>query len=203
MILKTSKNYRIMKRIIFLLTTLLLVTSTNVMAQEEQKDKIAKKEAKKAEKEAKKAAKKAEKQALYAEALNALTERKFIIKIDRVQIGNGRFNPVDNRSSFFELNDTTTSSQMDEGSTYSTPKLVYGEASDFNITTDKKGNTTLELTLREKTSIIPKNIKIRLENESNECSMTIFAKKGTRLYIRGILEPLGKTKIFRGTPLIY
>lgn len=190
-----------MKKIILFLTLAIMTVNIPIMAQNQEKD--SKKNAKKIEKEAKKAAKKAEKQALYAEATEALTERKFIIKIDRVQIDNGRFTPVDNRSSFFELNDTVTASQMDAGSTFSTPKLVYGEASDFKFSTDKKGIPTLELTLREKNSIVPKDIKIRLDNESNECSMTIFAKKGTRLYIRGILEPLGKTKMFKGTPLIY
>lgn len=186
-----------MKRFFFLLTVILLATSTSVMAQQDDK------EAKKAKKEAKKAAKKAEKLVLYTQAAKALNDHKFLYKIDRVQVDNGRFRPTDNRSSFFELNENTTASQIDMGSTFTTPDLIYGKASDFQSTTDKKGNVTLEFTLREKTSIYPKDIKIRLEKESNEAAMTIAEKKGRRIYLRGTIVPLGTEVMFKGTPVIY
>jgi len=192
-----------MRKIIFLLITILLVSSTSVMAQQKQNDKEAKKEAKRAEKEAKKAAKQAEKLLLFEEAAQAMKERKFLYKIDRIQIDNGRFTPTDNRSSFLELNDSVTASQMDMGSTYSTPKLIYGRISDFESSTDKKGNLIIKFVLKEKTSIIPKNIIMKLEYESNECAMTIAERKGTRKYIRGTVVPLGSEVIFRGTPVIY
>lgn len=181
----------------------MLAINTNVMAQQELDDKKAKKEAKKAEKEAKKAAKKAEKLLIFEQAAQAMNERKFLYKIDRIQIDNGRFTPTDNRSSFFELNDTITASQLDAGSTYSTPKLIYGSISDFESSTDKKGNLIIKFVLREKTSIIPKNITMKLEYGSNECAMTIAERKGTRKYIRGTIVPLGSEVIFRGTPVIY
>lgn len=192
-----------MKKIIFFLTLIFLATSTSVMAQQEQDDKKAEKEAKKAKKEAKKAAQKAEKLLLFDQASKALEEHKFIYKIDRVQVDNGRFTPTDNRGSFFELNDTITTSQIDRGSTVSTPKVVYGKASNFKLTTDKKGNVTFEFTLREKTNIYPKDIKIRLEKESNEASMVIAEKRGTRVYLRGTIIPLGSETMFRGTPIIF
>ena len=192
-----------MKRIMLLLTIIMLAINTNVMAQQELDDKKAKKEAKKAEKEAKKAAKKAEKLLIFEQAAQAMNERKFLYKIDRIQIDNGRFTPTDNRSSFFELNDTITASQLDAGSTYSTPKLIYGSISDFESSTDKKGNLIIKFVLREKTSIIPKNITMKLEYGSNECAMTIAERKGTRKYIRGTIVPLGSEVIFRGTPVIY
>jgi len=177
------------------------------MAQQEQKDKRTGKEAKKAQKEAQKAAKKIAKQAekllLFEQAAKAMNERKFVYKIDRIQIDNGRFTPTDNRSSFFELNDSVTASQMDTGSTYSTPKLIYGSISDFESSTDKKGNLIIKFVLKEKTSIIPQNITMKLEYESNECAMTIAERKGTRKYIRGTIVPLGSEIIFRGTPVIY
>jgi hypothetical protein len=192
-----------MKKIIFLLTVILLATNSSVMAQQEPDNKKAKKEAKKAEKEAKKAAKQAEKLLIFEQAAQAMNERKFLYKIDRIQIDNGRFTPTDNRSSFFELNDTITASQLDAGSTYSTPKLIYGSISDFESSTDKKGNLIIKFVLREKTSIIPKNITMKLEYGSNECAMTIAERKGTRKYIRGTIVPLGSEVIFRGTPVIY
>lgn len=192
-----------MKKIMLLLTIIMLAINTNVMAQQELDDKKAKKEAKKAEKEAKKAAKQAEKLLIFEQAAQAMNERKFLYKIDRIQIDNGRFTPTDNRSSFFELNDTITASQLDVGSTYSTPKLIYGSISDFESSTDKKGNLIIKFVLREKTSIIPKNITMKLEYGSNECAMTIAERKGTRKYIRGTIVPLGSEVIFRGTPVIY
>lgn len=192
-----------MKKIMLLLTIIMLAINTNVMAQQELDDKKAKKEAKKAEKEAKKAAKQAEKLLIFEQAAQAMNERKFLYKIDRIQIDNGRFTPTDNRSSFFELNDTITASQLDAGSTYSTPKLIYGNISDFESSTDKKGNLIIKFVLREKTSIIPKNITMKLEYGSNECAMTIAERKGTRKYIRGTIVPLGSEVIFRGTPVIY
>lgn len=192
-----------MKKIMLLLTIIMLAINTNVMAQQELDDKKAKKEAKKAEKEAKKAAKKAEKLLIFEQAAQAMNERKFLYKIDRIQIDNGRFTPTDNRSSFFELNDTISASQLDAGSTYSTPKLIYGSISDFESSTDKKGNLIIKFVLREKTSIIPKNITMKLEYGSNECAMTIAERKGTRKYIRGTIVPLGSEVIFRGTPVIY
>lgn len=192
-----------MKKIMLLLTIIMLAINTNVMAQQELDDKKAKKEAKKAEKEAKKAAKKAEKLLIFEQAAQAMNERKFLYKIDRIQIDNGRFTPTDNRSSFFELNDTITASQLDAGSTYSTPKLIYGSISNFESSTDKKGNLIIKFVLREKTSIIPKNITMKLEYGSNECAMTIAERKGTRKYIRGTIVPLGSEVIFRGTPVIY
>jgi hypothetical protein len=192
-----------MKKIMLLLTIIMLAINTNVMAQQELDDKKAKKEAKKAEKEAKKAAKQAEKLLIFEQAAQAMNERKFLYKIDRIQIDNGRFTPTDNRSSFFELNDTITASQLDAGSTYSTPKLIYGSISDFESSTDKKGNLIIKFVLREKTSIIPQNITMKLEYGSNECAMTIAERKGTRKYIRGTIVPLGSEVIFRGTPVIY
>ena len=192
-----------MKKIMLLFTIIMLAINTNVMAQQELDDKKAKKEAKKAEKEAKKAAKKAEKLLIFEQAAQAMNERKFLYKIDRIQIDNGRFTPTDNRSSFFELNDTISASQLDAGSTYSTPKLIYGSISDFESSTDKKGNLIIKFVLREKTSIIPKNITMKLEYGSNECAMTIAERKGTRKYIRGTIVPLGSEVIFRGTPVIY
>jgi hypothetical protein len=192
-----------MKKIMLLLTIIMLAINTNVMAQQELDDKKAKKEAKKAEKEAKKAAKQAEKLLKFEQAAQAMNERKFLYKIDRIQIDNGRFTPTDNRSSFFELNDTITASQLDAGSTYSTPKLIYGSISDFESSTDKKGNLIIKFVLREKTSIIPQNITMKLEYGSNECAMTIAERKGTRKYIRGTIVPLGSEVIFRGTPVIY
>lgn len=185
-----------MKKLLFLLTTILLVSSTNVMAQQEQNDK-------KAIKEAKKAAKRAEKLLVFTEASQAMNDRKFLYKIDRVQINNGRFTPTDNRSSFFELNDTVTASQIDTGSTYSTPKLVYGSISDFESSTDKKGNLIIKFVLKEKTSIYPQNVTMKLEYESNECAMTIAEKRGKRTYLRGIVVPLGSEVMFKGTPILY
>lgn len=192
-----------MKKIIFLMTVILLATNSSVMAQQEPDNKKAKKEAKKAEKEAKKAAKQAEKLLLFEQAAQAMNERKFLYKIDRIQIDNGRFTPTDNRSSFLELNDSVTASQLDAGSTYSTPKLIYGSITDFESSTDKKGNLIIKFVLKEKTSIIPQNITMKLEYASNECAMTIAERKGTRKYIRGTIVPLGSEVIFRGTPVIY
>ena len=196
-----------MKKIIFLLTIILFAISSTAMAQQERSDKKstkeAEKEAKKAQKEAKRIAEKAEKLVKYEEAVDAMNNRKFLYKIDRAQINNGRFYPTDNRSSFFELNDTVTASQIDAGSTFSTPKIVYGSISDFKSSTDKKGTLTIKFVLREKTNIFPKNITMRLENESNECSMTIAEKKGTRIYLRGTIVPIGSEIIFKGTPVVY
>ena len=92
---------------------------------------------------------------------------------------------------------------MDTGSTYLTPKLIYGSISDFESSTDKKGNLIIKFVLKEKTSIIPQNITMKLEYASNECAMTIAERKGTRKYIRGTIVPLGSEVIFRGTPVIY
>ena len=192
-----------MKKIIFILTIALFAVSSNAMAQQEQNDKQAKKEAKKAEKEAKKAAKQAEKLLLFEQAAQAMNDRKFLYKIDRIQVDNGRFTPTDNRSSFLELNDSVTASQIDSGSTYSTPQIVYGNISDFKSSTDKKGNLIIQFVLREKTNIIPQNITMRLEYGSNECAMTIAERKGTRKYIRGTIVPLGSEIMFKGTPVIY
>ena len=192
-----------MKKIIFILTIALFAVSSNAMAQQGQNDKQAKKEAKKAEKEAKKAAKQAEKLLLFEQAAQAMNDRKFLYKIDRIQVDNGRFTPTDNRSSFLELNDSVTASQMDTGSTYSTPQLIYGSITEFESSTDNKGNLTIKFILKEKTSIIPQNITMRLEYGSNECAMTIAERKGTRKHIRGTIVPLGSEVIFRGTPVIY
>ena len=194
-----SQNNNIMKKIIFILTAILLATSTSVMAQQEQNDKQAEKEAKKA----KKAAKEAEKLLLFEQAAQAMNDRKFLYKIDRIQIDNGRFTPTDNRSSFLELNDSVTASQMDTGSTYMTPELIYGSITEFESSTDNKGNLIIKFVLKEKTSIIPQNITMKLEYGSNECAMTIAERKGTRKYIRGTIVPLGSEIIFRGTPVIY
>lgn len=192
-----------MKKIIFLLTIMTFAINSTVMAQQENNNKKSAKEAKRAQKEAKKIAEEAEKLIKYEEAIEAMNERKFLYKIDRVQTNNGRFYPTDNRSSFFELNDSVSTSQIDTGSSYSTPKIIYGKISDFKSSTDKKGSLTIKFVLREKTNIYPKNITLRLENESNECSMTIAEKKGTRIYLRGTIVPIGSEIIFKGTPVVY
>lgn len=192
-----------MKKIIFMFTLFFWTSSISIVAQQEQDNKKIEKEAKKAKKEAKKTAQKAEKLLLFSQAAKALEDRKFTYKIDRIQVDNGRFTPTDNRGSFFELNDTITTSQIDIGSTVNTPKIVYGKASDFKSSTDKKGNITFEFTLREKTNIYPKDIKIRLEKESNEASMVIAEKRGTRFYLRGTIIPLGSQTMFKGVPVIF
>lgn len=206
-----------MKKIIFLLVMAILGSSTPMLAQQENNVEQTSKEAKKAEKEAKKAAKKAEKEAKKAKeaaiknaqfemALQAVQNRKFVLKASDVDFKRGRSSFVNDNTNFVMLNGDEASIQFNSNRAVAGPNgiggiTVEGKASDIEMKTDKKGNINFEMNVHG-TGISAK-VSFRMNKGSNYCSATVTPNfNSSRITFNGELTPLGgANNVFKGHSL--
>jgi len=183
----------------------------------EQTSKQAEKEAKKAEKEAKKAAKKAEKEAKKAKeeaiknaqfeaALQAIENRKFVLKADDVDLKRGGTNFVNNSTNFVMLNGDEASIQINSSKAFAGPNgmggiTVEGKASDIEMSTDKKGNVYFEMNVHG--TGVSARVSFRMNKGTNRCSATVSPNfNSSRITLNGELTPLGgTTNVFKGRAL--
>lgn len=217
-----------MKKVIFLLAAMFLLGNNPMMAQQENKveqtSKQAEKEAKKAEKEAKKAAEKAEKEAKKAAekaekeakkakeeaiqnaqfevALQAIQNRKFILKADDVDFKRGHSSHVNDNTNFVMLNGDEASIQFNSNKALAGPNgiggiTVEGKASDIEMKTDKKGNILFEMNVHG--SGVSAKVSFRMNKGSNYCSATVTPNfHNNRITFNGELTPYGSGKVFKG-----
>lgn len=183
-----------MKRILFLLTMILIGVNVSFASNKKEK-------------------KKAENMALYEKAVKAVQERKFVVKyhtddVNSSRIDRGkrrRLNPLTN---FFMLDGNTTLRQVDDGrrvlGTYpggapffDYPVMHEGTISDENVDVkvDAKGRVIFSILYKsDKGKIFDKVMEISFKKGSNECTI-IGGRKSNKSTSWGTIHPIGETEI--------
>ena len=131
-----------MKRIITLITLVLVSASTLMYAQSSNETRRAER---KAQREAQKAREKAENERNYAIAVQALKEGKFVLEADQLVFKRGRSAFVSSTTNFVMMDGEHASVQIAANSALAGPNgiggiTVDGSRKEMKITTDKKGN---------------------------------------------------------------
>lgn len=194
-----------MKKLLLLLTVMLFSAGT-MMAQQDksaqQAAKQAEKEAKKAEKEAKKANQDAEDAAWFEQAVQALTDRDFVLEADRVEFKRGRFAYVTPNTNFVSMKGDKATIQLAFNGAFSGPNgiggiTVDGTASNVEMKTDKKGNITFSMMVQG--VAVSANVTFRMVKGSNKCSATVSPNfNSNRLSFTGTLYPTSESNVFKG-----
>lgn len=194
-----------MKKLLLLLTVMLFSAGT-MMAQQDksaqQAAKQAEKEAKKAEKEAKKATQDAEDAAWFEQAVQALTDRDFVLEADRVEFKRGRFAYVTPNTNFVSMKGDKATIQLAFNGAFSGPNgiggiTVDGTASNVEMKTDKKGNITFSMMVQG--VAVSANVTFRMVKGSNKCSATVSPNfNSNRLSFTGTLYPTSESNVFKG-----
>lgn len=210
-----------MKRIIFVLTVLLLGSNLTFAQQEKETEQItkeAKKEAEKAEKKAKKEAEKAEKKArkeaekakkeaednaLFEIAQQAIQNRSFLLKATRVEFKRGQNSYVNSETNFVSLNGDDAVIQLALNTAISGPNglggvTVEGKASDIKMSTDKKGNISFEMNVMG--AGVSARVSFKMTAGTNQCNATVLPNfNSNRITFDGELMPYNSRKVFKGS----
>ena len=168
-----------MKRIITLITLVLLSASTLMYAQSSSETRQAER---KAQREAQKAREKAENERNYAIAVQALKEGKFVLEADQLVFKRGR-------SAFVS---STTNFVLMDGE--------HGSRKEMKITTDKKGNVNCSFSVQG--IGISAQVYITLTNGGNNASARISPNfNSNTLTLNGVLVPLSQSNVYKGRAL--
>ena len=182
-----------MKKIILLLMLVFIGASTTIYAQESKSE--SRRAERKAQRDAIKAQEKIEEERAYADAVQAIKERKFVLEADRVTFKRGR-------SAFILLNGDRASVQIAFNGAFAGPNGIGGVTVDgtvgkVKVTTDKKGNVSCSFSVSGVG--ISAQVSIRLTNGGNRASATVNPNyNSNRLSLDGKLIPLSESNIFKG-----
>lgn len=188
-----------MKRLIMMMAALLIACTTNLLAQtDEQNDgKMSRQE--------RKAAQKALEKALHEEALQAITDKTFVLEADQVIFKRGQSAYVASTTNFVGMNGDKAVVQVAFNIPASGPNgiggiTVQGNVSQFEVNTDKRGNTRVSMYV---TGVgISAQVNIHLYKNSNNASVTILPNfNSNRLTLTGHLLPMEKSNVFEGSSL--
>jgi hypothetical protein len=197
-----------MKRIVLLLAVLLLGAGYTMAQDNKAAEKAAKeaaKEAKKAEKAAKKAAEEAENQMWYAKAIQALSDKQFVLEADRVEFKRGQFAYVTPSTNFVAMEGDKAIIQLAFNGPASGPNgiggiTVEGNVSNVIMKTDKKGNVSFSMMVQG--IAVSANVSLRLMQGSNKCTATVSPNfNSNRVSFTGNLYPEDESKVFKGRSL--
>lgn len=180
-----------MKRMLFLLMTILLGMNVSFASDKESK-------------------KDAENMALYEEAVKAVKEKKFVVKYHTTDVKEYHYEPavrkrLNSLTNFLVVDGNTTLSQYDNGRriygfnsvgtpNYHAPKAKEGKVSDVSVQIDAKGKVTCILSYNNNSEIT----EITFKKGSNECTI-IVKSKGIKRYSWGTIHSIGGTEIRRAS----
>ena len=162
-----------MKRIITLITLVLVSASTLMYAQSSNETRRAER---KAQREAQKAREKAENERNYAIAVQALKEGKFVLEADQLVFKRGRSAFVSSTTNFVMMDGEHASVQIAANNALAGPNgiggiTVDGSRKEMKITTDKKGNVNCSFSVQG--IGISAQVHITLTNGGNNASARI------------------------------
>ena len=177
-----------MKRMLFLLMTILLGMNVSFASDKESK-------------------KDAENMALYEQAVKAVKEKKFVVKYHTVD-GRNRRLKLNGLTIFFMLNGNTTYRQHDDGRrfwgfsnggfpNYESPKMIEGSVSDENVSIiiDAQGKVTCSILYKsDKGKVFDKVMEISFKKGSNECTVK-WKSRGNKSTSWGTIHPICETEI--------
>lgn len=191
-----------MKRIITLITLVLVSASTLMYAQSSSEIRQAER---KAQREAKKAREKAENERKYAIAVRALEEGKFVLEADQLVFKRGRSAFVSSTTNFVMMDGERASVQIAANSVLAGPNgiggiTVDGSRKKMKITTDKKGNVNCSFSVQG--IGISVQVHITLTNGGNKASARISPNfNSNNLTLNGVLVPLSQSNVYKGRAL--
>ena len=184
-----------MKRIITLITLVLVSASTLMYAQSSSETRQAER---KAQREAQKAREKAENERNYTIAVQALKEGKFVLEADQLVFKRGRSAFVSSTTNFVLMDGEHASVQIAANNALAGPNgiggiTVDGSRKEMKITTDKKGNVNCSFSVQ---------VYITLTNGGNNASARISPNfNSNTLTLNGVLVPLSQSNVYKGRAL--
>lgn len=184
-----------MKKIFLLLTVLLLAVSA-VTAQESDK---------KAQREARKEAQKKADALLAEEAFQAVENRSFALEIDKVTFRNGKSAFVIPRRNFIVLDHDNAIVQLSSDAGFYSPNgiggiTVEGIPTNITLTTDKKGNHNLSMSVQG--IGISAQVSINVPKDGSRGIATVVPNYNPyRIILKGTIYPLHKANLFKGKTL--
>lgn len=191
-----------MKRIITLITLVLVSASTLMYAQSSSETRQAER---KAQREAQKAREKAENERNYAIAVQALKEGKFVLEADQLVFKRGRSAFVSSTTNFVLMHGEHASVQIAANNALAGPNgiggiTVDGSRKEMKITTDKKGNVNCSFSVQG--IGISAQVYITLTNGGNNASARISPNfNSNTLTLNGVLVPLSQSNVYKGRAL--
>ena len=191
-----------MKRIITLITLVLVSASTLMYAQSSSETRQAER---KAQREAQKAREKAENERNYAIAVQALKEGKFVLEADQLVFKRGRSAFVSSTTNFVLMDGEHPSVQIAANNALAGPNgiggiTVDGSRKEMKITTDKKGNVNCSFSVQG--IGISAQVYITLTNGGNNASARISPNfNSNTLTLNGVLVPLSQSNVYKGRAL--
>lgn len=191
-----------MKRIITLITLVLVSASTLMYAQSSSETRQAER---KAQREAQKAREKAENERNYAIAVQALKEGKFVLEADQLVFKRGRSAFVSSTTNFVLMDGEHASVQIAANNALAGPNgiggiTVDGSRKEMKITTDKKGNVNCSFSVQG--IGISAQAYITLTNGGNNASARISPNfNSNTLTLNGVLVPLSQSNVYKGRAL--
>lgn len=191
-----------MKRIITLITLVLVSASTLMYAQSSSETRQA---GRKAQREAQKAREKAENERNYAIAVQALKEGKFVLEADQLVFKRGRSAFVSSTTNFVLMDGEHASVQIAANNALAGPNgiggiTVDGSRKEMKITTDKKGNVNCSFSVQG--IGISAQVYITLTNGGNNASARISPNfNSNTLTLNGVLVPLSQSNVYKGRAL--
>ena len=191
-----------MKRIITLITLVLVSASTLMYAQSSSETRQAER---KAQREAQKAREKAENERNYAIAVQALKEGKFVLEADQLVFKRGRSAFVSSTTNFVLMDGEHASVQIAANNALAGPNgiggiTVDGSRKEMKITTDKKGNVNCSFSVQG--IGISAQVYITLTNGGNNASARISPNfNSNTLTLNGVLVPLSQSNVYTGRAL--
>lgn len=191
-----------MKRIITLITLVLVSASTLMYAQSSSETRQAER---KAQREAQKAREKAENERNYAIAVQALKEGKFVLEANQLVFKRGRSAFVSSTTNFVLMDGEHASVQIAANNALAGPNgiggiTVDGSRKEMKITTDKKGNVNCSFSVQG--IGISAQVYITLTNGGNNASARISPNfNSNTLTLNGVLVPLSQSNVYKGWAL--
>ena len=189
-----------MKKIIALMMLVFIGASTAMYAQESKSEN--RRAERKAQRDAEKAREKREEARAYADAVQAINNRKFVLEADRITFKRGRSAFVTSNTNFVLLNGEKASVQVAFNGPYAGPNgiggiTVDGRVGEVKTATDKKGNVTCSFSVMGVG--ISAQVSIRLTHDTNYASVTINPNfNSNRLSLDGKVIPLSESSVYKG-----
>lgn len=189
-----------MKKIIALMMLVFIGASTAMYAQESKSEN--RRAERKAQRDAEKAREKREEARAYADAVQAINNRKFVLEADRITFKRGRSAFVTSNTNFVLLNGEKASVQVAFNGPYAGPNsiggiTVDGRVGEVKTATDKKGNVTCSFNVMGVG--ISAQVSIRLTHDTNNASVTINPNfNSNRLSLDGKVIPLSESSVYKG-----
>ena len=140
-------------------------------------------------------------------AMQAITNRSFVLEANSVQPLNGRVYYVNSNTNFVSLNDGQAMVQIASNSPYPGPNglggiTVQGSASNVQVKQENNGNVYLSMSVQG--IFISATVNLVLYSGTNNAMVTVDPNfSGNNLTMNGTLLPYSDSNVFQGLSLIH